>query len=264
MAVALADIALAPGARVDGRYRLDGMLEGGHSSTLWRGTDELLKRSVAVQVFESPAARSPQVFNAVRQASQLIHGGLAHVFDANDSADPPYLVRELIGGRDLGSVLTNGPLDPWFAAEIFRQASTAIATAHRAGVYHLRLTPRSIVWSKAGRVKIVGVGIDAALTHASVDDPQATDARDLARLLGMSLTGRWSHGDVAIWPTAAQATQAWMARRQGVGRRLASIADRTVNDDDRTIETPSQLAAELEHLALRVRAARRRRTTRHR
>jgi serine/threonine protein kinase len=249
--VAPADVAVAPGMRIDQRYRLNGLLARGPGSSLWRGTDELLKRHVAVHVFEPHAARSSDVFDAVRRTSQLTHGGLAHVFDANESTDPPYLVREWIGGRDLGSALADGPLDPLCAAEVFRQASEAIAVAHAAGVYHLRLNPRSVVWSKAGRVKVVGTGIDAALTRTWVSEPQLVDAQALAKLLRIALSGRWPHQGAAIYPTSSQVMRAWVERHQGIGRELASIVRRTLHDGSRPIRNPSQLADELRCVALR-------------
>jgi eukaryotic-like serine/threonine-protein kinase len=244
--VAPADVAVAPGMRIDQRYRLNGLLALGPGSSLWRGTDELLKRHVAVHVIESDSARSSDVFDAVRCTSQLTHDGLAQIFDANEAADPPYLVREWIGGRDLGSALVDGPLDPRYAAEIIRQASEAIAVAHAAGVYHLRLTPRSVMWSKAGRVKVVGMGIDAALTSTRVPEPQLADAQALAKLLRIALSGRWPHQYAAIYPTSSQVMRAWVERHQGIGRELASIARRTLHDGSHPIRSPGQLADELE------------------
>jgi eukaryotic-like serine/threonine-protein kinase len=255
MTVTPADVAVAPGTRMDQRYRLNGLLARGVGSSLWRGTDELLKRHVAVHVFESDSARSADVFDAVRCTSQITHGGLAQVFDANESADPPYLVREWIGGRDLGSALIDGPLDPRCAAEVFRQASEAIAVAHAAGMYHLRLTPRSVVWSKAGRVKVVGMGIDAALTSTWVPEPQLVDAQALAKLLRIALSGRWPHQGAAIYPTSSQVMRAWVERHQGIGRELASIVRRTLHDGSQPIRSPGQLADELRGVALKGRRA---------
>jgi eukaryotic-like serine/threonine-protein kinase len=255
MTVIPADVAVATGTRMGKRYRLNKLLARGVGSSLWRGTDELLKRHVAVHVFESDSSRSADVFDAVRRTSQITHGGLAHVFDANESADPPYLVREWIGGRDLGSALVDGPLDPRCAAEVFRQASEAIAVAHAAGMYHLRLSPRSVVWSKAGRVKVVGMGIDAALTSTWVPEPQLVDAQALAKLLRIALSGRWPHQGAAIYPTSSQVMRAWVERHQGVGRELASIVRRTLHDGGRPIRSPGQLADELRGVALKGRPA---------
>ena len=253
--VASTCVDVAPGMHFDRRYRLDGLLALGAGSALWRGTDELLKRHVAVHLFETDSVRSSDVFDAVRCTSQLTHGGLPQVFDANESADPPYLVREWIGGRDLGSALVDGPLDPRFAAEVFRQASEAVAVAHAAGVYHLRLTPRSVRWSKAGRVKVVGVGIDAALTSTWVPEPQLVDAQALAKLLRIALAGRWPHQGDAIYPTSSQVMRAWSERHHGIGRELASIVRRTLHDGSRPIRSPGQLADELRRVALKGKPA---------
>jgi serine/threonine protein kinase len=253
MTVAPADASASPGALLDGRYRLDRRWEREPGASVWRGTDELLRRPVAVQVFDRDTVQMSEVFAAVRLACRLTHGGLAQVFDANQDAHEPYLVREWLGGRDLGSMLAAGPLDPHFAVEAFRRASEAVAVAHDAGVYHLRLTPRSIVWGTSGRVKIVGVGIEAAVAHARADDPRRSDTRALARLLRLALAGRWREGRVAIRPTPRRAMRSWLARHRGVGRELETIADLALNDRPQ-VRTADRLATELARLGLERRA----------
>jgi len=248
MTVVSADVSVTPGITIDERYRLESLLEGGQGSSLWRGTDRVLNRSVAVQAFDPGAERLSEIFDAVRQASRLTHGGLAQVFDANEDADPPYFVREWLGGRDLAGVLTDGPLDPEWAVEAFRQSSAAIAAAHRAGVYHQRIGPGSMVWSKAGRIKVVGLAVDAALAGTRADDPQRADSQALARLLGFALAGRWSSRRVLAHPSPVPAIRAWHARQHGVGRELAAIAQRALGEGRDPLPM-DQLATDLDRLA---------------
>lgn len=248
MTVVTADASVTPRIRIDGRYRLVSLLHDGDGSSRWRGHDEVLKRSVAVQVFEPGAERLSATFDAVRQASRLTHGGLAQVFDANEDADPPYFVREWLDGRDLQDLLTDGPLDPELAVEAFRQASAAMAAAHRAGVYHQRIGPRSIVWSTTGQIKIVGLAVDAARAGTRADDPQRADSRALARLLWLALAGRWSSRGVPVRSSPVPAIRAWHARQHGVGRELVAIAQRALGE----VRDPlpmDQLAADLGRLA---------------
>jgi eukaryotic-like serine/threonine-protein kinase len=245
MTVVTADVSVTPGTRIDERYRLDSLLDGRDGSSLWRGNDELLKRSVAVQVFEPGAERLSEVFDAVRQVCRLTHGGLAQVFDANEDADPPYFVREWLGGRDLQGVLADGPLDPEWAVEAFRQASAAIAAAHRAGVYHQHIEPRSIVWSKAGRIKVVGLAVDAALAGTRANNPQLVDSQALAWLLWFALSGRCSSdGDLARVSRAP----AWRSGQHRLGRDLIAIAQRALREGRDPLPM-DQFAADLERLA---------------
>jgi len=62
------------------------------------------------------------------------------------------------------------------------------------------------VWSSQGGVKVVGLGVEAAVAPARVDDPELADTRALARLLRVALSGRC--GDIVIRPSWSRATRA--------------------------------------------------------
>ena len=109
-----------------------------------------------------------------------------------------YVVMEWVVGDSLLDMLSEGPLDPPRAAALVAEAAQAIASAHAAGLTHLRLEPACLHWTAGGGVKITGLGIDAALTGPELAlrrgpgrRPELTDTRDLARLLYAALTGYW-------------------------------------------------------------------------
>ena len=53
-------------------------------------------------------------------------------------------------------------------------------------------------------MKIVGLGIDAALAGVTADDPALADTQSLGRLLYASLTAHWPGGD---WPSLPAAPE---------------------------------------------------------
>ncbi len=101
------------------------------------------------------------------------------------------MVAEWVAGDSLDDLLADGPLDPARGAEIVAEAAEALAVAHAAGLAHLCLTPDSLRWTPGGGVKVLGVGIDAALTDATAEDPALADTRGLAMLLYSALTCYW-------------------------------------------------------------------------
>ena len=246
------DVGVSPGTCLDGRYRLHHRQLRTEEFAVWKASDDLLRRTVAVTVFDTAPGPPADAFDAVRAASCMTHAGLSHVFDANQDADPPYVVREWVPGPDLATLVVDGPLEPQQAACDFGQVSETLATAHAAGVAHLRLTPRSLVWSSVGGVKVVGLGVDAAAARERVDDPELADTRALSRLLCVALTGRYRHGDVVIRPSWATAPRAWWACNLGIGRDLLGICRRALSTGAHrsdAIRTPGQLARELRRLA---------------
>ena len=69
---------------------------------------------------------------------------------------------------------------------------------------HLCLTPGSLRWTNGGGVKVVGLGIDAALSGTTSDDPALTDTWGLGKLLYAALTAHWPGEG---WPALPPAPQ---------------------------------------------------------
>src|SRR6476469_984807 len=82
------------------RYRLDSLIATGGMGEVWRATDTLLDRLVAVKLLRREHADEP-VFRSrfeteAQHAAGLHHPGVAQVYDfsageAGDAAHPPYL-----------------------------------------------------------------------------------------------------------------------------------------------------------------------------
>jgi hypothetical protein len=186
-----------PGTRLAGRYRLVDQVSAGAGWTFWKATDETLARSVTVLTFATGFPRVTETVTAARAASRLNDPRFSQVFDVEDADEQAYVVMEWVVGESLLDMLSEGPLDPPRAAALVAEAARAIASAHAAGLSHLRLDPVCLHWTAGGGVKIAGLGVDAALDGTALtaeedaEDPELTDTRDLARLLYAALTGYW-------------------------------------------------------------------------
>ena len=207
-----------PGTRLAGRYRLVDQVSSGTGWTYWKATDETLARSVTVLTFATGFPRVAETVTAARAASRLGDPRFSQVFDVEDGEELAYVVLEWVAAESLLDMLSEGPLDPARAAALMVEAARAIAAAHDIGLAHLRLEPACLHWTAGGGVKIVGLGIDAALTGPDpktltapgegADDPELTDTRDLARLLYAALTGYWPGQPASDRPTADPPLQA--------------------------------------------------------
>ena len=187
-----------PGTRLAGRYRLVDQVSSGTGWTYWKATDETLARSVTVLTFASGFPRIAETVTAARAASRLGDPRFSQVFDVEDGEELAYVVLEWVAAESLLDMLSEGPLDPARASALMVEAARAIAAAHDIGLAHLQLDPACLHWTAGGGVKIVGLGIDAALAGTTLfapgegtDDPELIDTQDLARLLYAALTGYW-------------------------------------------------------------------------
>jgi hypothetical protein len=193
-----------PGTRLGGRYRLEDRIGATSGWAAWKAIDETLARPVTVLTFARGFPRIADAVMAARAASRLTDARLAQVFDVEEDWDHAYVVMEWVAGDSLDDLLADGPLDPGHGAEIIAQSAEALATAHAAGVAHLCLTPGSLRWTPGGGVKIIGLGIDAALAGVGADDPALADTQGLGRLLYAALTAHWPGGD---WPSLPPAPE---------------------------------------------------------
>lgn len=208
-----------PGTRLAGRYRLVDQVNAGNGWSLWKAMDETLARPVSVLAFVPGFPRVAEAVTAARAASRLTDPRLAQVFDVEDSPDGAYVVMEWVAGDSLTDLLASGPLEPGRACGLIIDAARALAGAHAIGLAHLMLTPHSLRWTRTGGVKVLGLGIDAALagttlTGVAGEDPALADTLGLASLLYCALTGYWPGEEQVGLPPAPATEQGFYTPRQ--------------------------------------------------
>jgi len=237
------------GTRLGGRYRLDDRVGAGPGWSAWKATDETLARPVTVLALAPGFPRTADAVTAARSAARLTDARLARVFDVDTSPDLAYVVTEWAGGETLDDLLAEGPLDPGRGAEIIAQGAQALAVAHAAGVTHLCLTPRSLRWTAATGVKIVGLGIDAAVAGVTAADQAVADTQGLARLLYAALTASWPAGGWPSLPPAPEVNGHPCRPRQvraGVPAGLDAVACQALfQNGGPPVSTPAMLATAL-------------------
>jgi hypothetical protein len=240
-----------PGTRLGGRYRLEDRVNASSGWAAWKAIDETLARAVTVLTFARGFPRITEVVTAARAASRLTDARLAQVFDVEEDWDHAYVVMEWVAGESMEDLLADGPLDPGQGAEIIAQGAEALAVAHAAGVAHLCLNPDSLRWTAGGGVKIVGIGIDAALSGVTADDPALADTRGLGKLLYAALTAHWPGGEWPSLPPAPEMDGHPCSPRQvraGVPTGIDDVACRVLFEHPSggpPVTTPAMLATAL-------------------
>jgi len=156
----------APGAVLDGRYRVIGLLGRGGMGEVYRADDLRLGQPVALKFLPkdlaSDARRLAQFHNEVRTARQVSHSNVCRVYDIGEIEGDLYLSMEYVDGEDLAASLKRiGRFPEDRAVELARQLAAGLAAAHERGVVHRDLKPANIMLDSAGKVRIMDFGLAA-------------------------------------------------------------------------------------------------------
>jgi hypothetical protein len=79
----------------------------------------------------------------------------------------PFIVSELLFGRELRALLEKGPLLLEHALEIAQVIADTLACAHAAGVIHRDLKPENLFLENSGRIKVLDFGLAESLDRAA-------------------------------------------------------------------------------------------------
>ncbi|MFE5243294.1 MULTISPECIES: serine/threonine-protein kinase [unclassified Streptomyces] len=152
---------------------------------VWRATDEVLGRPVAVKLLlgdQADASSTARFRLEAQTAARLSHPHLVAVFDFGSWEDRFYLVMELVEGRSLGDLLeSQETVHPEQVARIAGEAAAGLAAAHRQGIVHRDIKPGNLMLDADGSVKIGDFGI-----AQFVDDP-STALTTAGHIVGTSL-----------------------------------------------------------------------------
>ena len=165
--------------RLGNRYRIEECIGVGAMGAVWRATDEVLGRTVAVKELLAvpPSTSAPdieqsrqRILREGRIGARLQHAHVISMFDVVIHEDRPWLVMEYLPSESLAARLRlHGQLPPAEAADIGRQMADGLAAAHRAGVVHRDVKPGNVLVATNGLVKLTDFGVSRA-----VDEVQLT------------------------------------------------------------------------------------------
>jgi len=207
---------------LSGRYETGERLGSGGMSNVYKATDRILERTVAVKILAEHLSDDERFVARFRRealaVAKLIHPNIVQVYDTGVDDGRHYIVMEYVSGRSGAQILQrHGPVDPTTAAEIGIQACAGLDYAHRRGIIHRDVKPGNLMVTggpvgggemtvkltdfgiaraiEQTRITQVGsvVGTAAYLSPEQVRGEEATPATDVYALgvvLYQFLTGR--------------------------------------------------------------------------
>jgi len=153
---------LKNGSRL-GPYEILAPLGAGGMGEVYRARDERLRRDVAIKVLSSDLSDDPErrkrFEHEARAASSLNHHNLVTIHDIGGMDGVVYIAMELVEGRTLRDLQSEGPLPTKRLLDVAFQMADGLAKAHGAGIVHRDLKPENVMVTKDGIVKILDFGL---------------------------------------------------------------------------------------------------------
>ncbi|WP_253465301.1 Stk1 family PASTA domain-containing Ser/Thr kinase [Paenarthrobacter sp. A20] len=166
---------------LNARYELGELIGRGGMADVYRGTDTLLGRTIAVKVLRADLARDPQFQARFKREAQAVaalnHPSIVAIFDTGEYSVPggpgedvrvPYIVMEYVAGRTLRDMIKANELGVENSIGFTLGVLAALEYSHRAGIVHRDIKPANVmVCADTGDVKVMDFGIARAMADSA-------------------------------------------------------------------------------------------------
>ena len=149
------------------RYQITECIGVGGMAEVYRATDNVLGRIVAVKVMLPQYAADENFARRFKQeaasAANLSSPYIVNVYDWGQDDGTYYIVMEYIRGSDLKTAINErGAINQRKVAEIGSQVCQALSVAHKQDIIHRDIKPQNIMVQPDGNVKVMDFGIARA------------------------------------------------------------------------------------------------------
>src|SRR4051795_6179178 len=135
---------------LSGRYETGDRLGTGGMSSVYKATDRILERTVAVKILAEHLHDDPRFVERFKRealaVAKLIHPNIVQVYDTGVDEGRHYIVMEYVEGRSGAQLLqSRGRIKPEAAVEIGVQSCAGLEYAHRRGIIHRDVKPGNLM-----------------------------------------------------------------------------------------------------------------------
>jgi eukaryotic-like serine/threonine-protein kinase len=170
---------VAAGTILAGKFRIERTIGEGAMGVVVAARHLQLDEEVAIKFLQPEALVNPEMVarfeREARAAAKIKSEHIVRVSDIGTlESGAPYMVMELLRGRDLGVVLRErGPLPLHEVADYLLQACQAIAEAHALGIVHRDLKPPNLFLAESRDgstcVKVLDFGVAKMAAETGAD-----------------------------------------------------------------------------------------------
>ena len=148
----------------DNRYRIEKLIGVGGMAVVFKATDTLMRREVAVKILREEIAADTQsvqrFINESKAVAMLSHQNIVNIYDVSVRENIKYIVMEYVEGITLKSYIEHREVLSLkeiigYTTQILR----GLAHAHKKKIVHRDIKPQNIMLLKNGVIKVTDFGI---------------------------------------------------------------------------------------------------------
>ena len=162
------------GKLLGNRYEIIEKIGNGGMATVYKATDKVLKRNVAVKILRDEFTTDDEFIKRfeveAQSAARLTHPNIVSIYDVGVDGNLYYIVMELIQGKTLKEIIVKekGPL-PWkWSINVSIQIASALEMAHGNNIIHRDIKPHNIIITEDGVAKVTDFGIAKAVSNSTI------------------------------------------------------------------------------------------------
>jgi eukaryotic-like serine/threonine-protein kinase len=222
-----------------GRYEILSELGRGAMGVVYRATDPVIGRSVAVKTIrlseEGTGLSKPEMLTRfqteARAAGLLTHPNIVVVYDAGEENGLYFITMELVEGKSLQALIDGGHAFPVSRVlRILEQTCSALQFAHDRNVVHRDIKPANLMLTADDTVKVTDFGTAKILQFGTVQ--QTTHVMGTPSYMSPEqVKGRAVDGRSDIFSLGVVLYEMLTGEKPFPGQSITTVIYKIVNED---------------------------------
>jgi len=221
-----------------GRYKIIEAIGKGGMGMVYKGTDPMLDRPVALKTIrlDFPLSRTEtaelkdRLIQEAKAAGKLSHPNIVTIYDVGEQEGVHYIAMEYLSGCSLEDFIKKkGELNYRIVARFIIQTCEALSYAHQHGIVHRDVKPANIMLQDDFHVKVMDFGI-ARLETTSLTKSNVTLGTP-QYISPEQLEGRQADKRSDIFSLGAVLYEMLTRRKPFEGENISSLMYRVLNHD---------------------------------
>ena len=168
-----------------GHYTIEEKIGEGGMGEVYRATDSLLKRDVALKFLPESMAQDEiarrRFLREARSAAALDHPYICQIHEIGEIDGVDFIVMEFVSGRTLREKLSQGRLPVPECLRLAAEIAEALDNAQEKGIVHRDLKPSNIMLTSGGHVKLMDFGLAKRASSGAQEDTQQVSVTKLTQ-----------------------------------------------------------------------------------